>query len=124
MVKEYIKSEIKDLLELEENKKFEDVGFIIFMRKASCGKMTEGGWKEAACTIELFENYQKNYDLKLLENIKILNLPIYMENEAIKLFNKREIVEFEVKGAVVKELKIKDAPMVDLGDCRVKIPMD
>lgn len=123
-VEEYIKSEIKDLLELEENKKQEDIGFIIYMRKASCGAMTEGGWKEVACTIDLFENYHKKYNMKLLEQEKIENLAIYIQNEALDLLRDRDTIEIEVKGVIIKEIKIKDAPMIDLGECKVRISID
>jgi hypothetical protein len=122
-VEEEIDSLVTDLLDFEEIQE-KDIGFIIFLRKASCGKMTEGGWKEVACTVEVFENYRKNYDIKIFEGENIVDLPIYIENEALDLLKEKKIIELEVKGSIIKEIKVKDAPMVDLGDCRVKIPMD
>ena len=119
-VEDYIQSEVNDLLELEEDCNINDVGIIIFLRKAGCSVMTKGGWKEVACTVEFYKNYNKKYKLMPLKGQLIHGLPIYIEQEALKLLNNREIIELEIYGSLIKELKIKDAPVVDLGPCVVE----
>ncbi|MHA1268370.1 MAG: hypothetical protein ACTSPY_01165 [Candidatus Helarchaeota archaeon] len=119
-----IQLEISDLLELEEDKKIDDIGFIIYLRKASCGQMTEGGWKEIACTVEFYENYKKKYNLKTFSDQKIANIPINFEHSAYDLLKDKEIIELEVEGSVIREIKVKGAPMIDLGECRVRLPND
>ncbi|MHA1230230.1 MAG: hypothetical protein ACTSRP_10035 [Candidatus Helarchaeota archaeon] len=116
-VENYIKEQVKDLIELEENKSLNDIGIIFYLRKASCGPMMKGGWKELVCIIDFYENYAKKYELKQINGVKIAGINVYMETNAIELLKDRDVIELFVEGAIIRDLKIKDAPLVDIGTC-------
>ncbi|MHA1785089.1 MAG: hypothetical protein ACTSVY_15085 [Candidatus Helarchaeota archaeon] len=117
--KEKISELVSDLLDLEDDMKQEDIAIIIYLQKASCGPMTSGGWKTVTVTVELYKNFEQDLQLELISRQEVLNLPIYIEKEALNLLNEMEPIVIDVKGAIVKELFIVNAPIIDLGACNV-----
>ena len=115
--KDEISSLISDLLELEDDMELEDIGIIIYLQKASCGPSSTGGWKTPTPTVEFYKNFEKDLVLKKIQNEKILNHPVFIEDEALKIFKEKQDIIIDAKGAIVKELFIVDAPVIDLGEC-------
>ena len=115
--KSEISSLISDLVELEDDMQLEDIAIIIYLQKASCGPSSTGGWKTPTVTVEFYKNFEKDLVLKKIENEKILNHPIFIEDDALKIFKEKENITIDAKGAIVKELFIVNAPVIDLGEC-------
>lgn len=115
-----IDSAVRDSLELEPDKELNDLALIIYLRNASCGPMTDGGWKEIACTVDFFRTYQKEITFLTVSDQSILNLSILIDIEAMQYLENRDIIEIGITKGRVKELEIVDAPLIDGGACKVK----
>lgn len=117
---EEIELSIRSSLDLEPEKGIDDLALIIYLRNASCGPMTEGGWKEVACTVDFFRNYQKEITFMTVSDQLILNLSILIDVEAMRYLEARDVIEVSVTKGRAKELEIVDAPLIDGGACKVK----
>jgi len=119
--KETIKEELEFYIDAEEEDfKTEDMAVILFVRKQSCSPMTEGGHKEIGVGVGPIQKYTADPNYSELEILKELdNLPVYIENEARDMLKGISSVEIDARGALEKELIIRDGPVIDLGSCRV-----
>ena len=119
--KETIKEELEFYIEAEgENLKATDMVLILFVRKQSCSPMTEGGHKEIGVGVGPFQKYSaetKYSEFEILEEIE--NLPVFIEKEARDMLKETTSIEIDSRGALEKELIIRNGPVIDLGSCSV-----
>ncbi|MHA1649559.1 MAG: hypothetical protein ACTSYB_05140 [Candidatus Helarchaeota archaeon] len=120
--KEAIQEDLEFYLSMEEeNLQRSDLGLILFVRKQSCSPMTDGGYLEVGVAVEPIKNYQSTANYKKVEILKDLqDLPVFVEDKALKMLGDRKIVEIDARGSIEKELIIRDGPIKDLGACEVR----
>ncbi len=119
--KETIREELEFYIEAEEeNLKIADMALTLFVRKQSCSPMTEGGHKEIGVGIGPIHKYEEDPNYSKLEVLdEINNLSVYIEKEAFDMLKGITTVEIDARGALEKELVIRDGPVIDLGSCKV-----
>ncbi len=120
---ETIQEEIEFLTGIEEdNLEFSDMGLVLFVRKQSCSPMTEGGHLEIGVAVEPKGKYENNSKYKVIDTLKELgDLPIFIEDQALEMIGERSTIEIDSRGALEKELLIRNGPIKDLGSCEVRI---
>lgn len=119
--KEAIEEEIEFYVGMEgENLQISDMGLILFVRKQSCSPMTEGGHKEIGVGVEPTQKYLSNEKFSKVETLNELhNMPVFIEKAALGMLEGRNTIEIDSRGALEKELLVRDGPVVDLGSCEV-----
>ncbi|NVM30153.1 MAG: hypothetical protein HWN65_15015 [Candidatus Helarchaeota archaeon] len=119
--KEAIEEEIEFYVGIEdETLQVSDMGLILFVRKQSCSPITEGGHKEIGVGVEPTQKYLSNEKFSKVETLNELHdIPVFIEKAALEMLEGRPTIEIDSRGALEKELLIRDGPVVDLGSCRV-----
>ncbi|MHA1264386.1 MAG: hypothetical protein ACTSRS_04045 [Candidatus Helarchaeota archaeon] len=119
--REALLEEIKFYIEVEEGKlQASDLALILFVRTQSCSPMTEGGFKEIGVGLDTVQKQRKDPRYAFIENLKELNdLPVFIEKEALAMLEDRTTLVIDARGALEKELIVKNGPVIDLGSCRV-----
>ncbi len=120
--KDTIQEDLEFYLDMEEGLQRSDMALILYVRNQKCSGMTEGGHLYIALSVEPLGKYKTNVKFSQLEILPDLqDLPVYIEDEARNMLADRSSIEIDSRGALEKELLIRDGPIKDLGSCQVRI---